>query len=174
MTQPTSFPKNKIRVVLLEGVHARGAAMFKGEGFSVETSAKSPDDATLRKLLADAHVVGIRSKTQLTKQLLAAAPKLLAVGCFCIGTDQVDLAAARSKGVPVFNAPFSNTRSVAELTMCEVVALYRQLTVKSQQMHRGEWDKSAAGAHEVRGRILILRANCRWATLARCERLRSC
>lgn len=151
---PTSFPKDKIRVVLLEGVHARGAAMFKGDGFSVETSAKSPDDASLRKLLAQAHVVGIRSKTQLTAELLDAAPRLLTIGCFCIGTDQVDLAAARAKGIPVFNAPFSNTRSVAELTLCEIIALYRQLQLKSLQMHKGEWDKSAAGAHEVRGRTL--------------------
>ncbi len=151
---PTSFPKDKIRVVLLEGVHPRGAAMFKGEGFSVETSAKSPDDASLRKMLANAHVVGIRSKTQLTAELLEAAPRLLTVGCFCIGTDQVDLEAARGKGIPVFNAPFSNTRSVAELTLCEIIALYRQLHAKSLQMHKGEWDKSAAGAHEVRGRTL--------------------
>jgi D-3-phosphoglycerate dehydrogenase len=151
---PTSVPKDKIRVVLLEGVHPRGVAMFKGEGFSVETSPKSPDEPTLRKMLANAHVLGLRSKTQLTRQLLDAAPRLLTVGCFCIGTDQVDLAAARAKGIAVFNAPFSNTRSVAELTLCEVVALYRQLTVKSQQMHKGEWDKSAAGAHEVRGRTL--------------------
>ncbi len=151
---PTSFPKDKIRVVLLEGVHPRGAAMFKGEGFSVETSAKSPDEASLRKMLANAHVVGIRSKTQLTAELLEAAPRLLTVGCFCIGTDQVDLEAARGKGIPVFNAPFSNTRSVAELTLCEIIALYRQLHAKSLQMHKGEWDKSAAGAHEVRGRTL--------------------
>lgn len=151
---PTSFPKDKIRVVLLEGVHPRGAAMFKGEGFSVETSAKSPDEASLRKMLANAHVVGIRSKTQLTAELLEAAPRLLTVGCFCIGTDQVDLEAARGKGIPVFNAPFSNTRSVAELTLCEIIALYRQLHAKSLQMHKGKWDKSAAGAHEVRGRTL--------------------
>ncbi len=151
---PTSFPKDKIRVVLLEGVHPRGAAMFKGEGFSVETSAKSPDEASLRKMLANAHVLGIRSKTQLTAELLEAAPRLLTVGCFCIGTDQVDLEAARAKGIPVFNAPFSNTRSVAELTLCEIIALYRQLHAKSLQMHKGEWDKSAAGAHEVRGRTL--------------------
>ncbi|MFN5945767.1 MAG: phosphoglycerate dehydrogenase [Phycisphaerae bacterium] len=151
---PTSFPKDKIRVVLLEGVHPRGTAMFKGEGFSVETSAKSPDEASLRKMLANAHVLGIRSKTQLTAELLEAAPRLLTVGCFCIGTDQVDLEAARAKGIPVFNAPFSNTRSVAELTLCEIIALYRQLHAKSLQMHKGEWDKSAAGAHEVRGRTL--------------------
>jgi D-3-phosphoglycerate dehydrogenase / 2-oxoglutarate reductase len=150
----TSFPKDKIRVVLLEGVHARGAALFKGEGFSVETSAKSPDDAGLRKMLATAHVLGIRSKTQLTAELLDAAPRLLTIGCFCIGTDQVDLAAARARGIAVFNAPFSNTRSVAELTLCEIIALYRQLHAKSLQMHRGDWDKSAAGAHEVRGRTL--------------------
>ncbi|MFO0832232.1 MAG: phosphoglycerate dehydrogenase [Phycisphaerales bacterium] len=150
----TSFPKGKIRVVLLEGVHARGAAVLKAEGFQVESLAASPDASRLRALVADAHVLGVRSKTQVPAGVLDAAPRLLAVGCFCIGTDQVDLGHARERGVPVFNAPFSNTRSVAELTIGETIALHRGLISKSAQMHAGQWDKSAAGAHEVRGRTL--------------------
>jgi D-3-phosphoglycerate dehydrogenase len=150
----TSFPKDKIRVVLLEGVHARAAQVFRSEGFQVESLAGSPDNARLRKLAGEAHMLGVRSKTQVPADVLAGASRLLAVGCFCIGTDQVDLGAARGRGIPVFNAPFSNTRSVAELTICEVIALFRQLLPKSRQMHDGAWDKSAAGAHEVRGRTL--------------------
>jgi len=150
----TSYPKNKIRVVLLEGIHARGVEAFREEGFEVESLPGSPDRARLKDLLAEAHVVGIRSKTELTAELLSLAPRLLAVGCFCIGTNQVDLAAARRMGVPVFNSPFSNTRSVAELTVAEVVCLYRGLTEKTRQMHEGLWDKAADGAHEVRGRTI--------------------
>jgi D-3-phosphoglycerate dehydrogenase / 2-oxoglutarate reductase len=153
-TAKTSYPKDKIRVVLLEGVHARGAAMFRSEGFHVESLSASPDDARLLKLATDCHVLGVRSKTQVPRHVLDASPRLLAVGCFCIGTDQVDLGHARGKGIPVFNAPFSNTRSVAELTIAEVIALSRQMFPKSMQMHAGQWDKSASGAHEVRGRTL--------------------
>lgn len=150
----TSFPKEKIKVVLLENVHPKAAAMLRGEGFSVEAVSGAPEGAKLLKLVEGAHVLGIRSKTQLSPSVLAAAKRLLAVGCFCIGTDQVHLASARAAGVPVFNAPFCNTRSVAELTIAEIIALTRQLTVKSEQMHKGVWDKSATGAHEVRGRTL--------------------
>ncbi|HYF14480.1 MAG TPA: phosphoglycerate dehydrogenase [Phycisphaerales bacterium] len=150
----TSFPKNKIKVVLLEGVHPAGAETLRGEGFTVETMAGSPDRAKLLRAVADCHVLGIRSKTRVPREVLDAAPRLLTVGCFCIGTDQVDLAGARHRGVPVFNAPFSNTRSVAELTIAEIIALHRGLTEKSRQLHDGVWDKSAAGAHEVRGRTL--------------------
>lgn len=151
---PTSFPKDKIKVVLLEGVHEAGISMLRAEGFEVATLAGSPDPTTLRTLIADAHLLGIRSKTDLTADILDAGRRLLAVGTFCIGTNQVDLAHARKRAVPVFNSPFSNTRSVAELTIAETIALYRRLTEKSGQMHTGMWDKSAAGAHEVRGRTL--------------------
>ncbi len=153
-TPKTSFPKGKIRVVLLEGVHPRGTELFRGENFDVESLPGAPDEAKLLKLAAEAHIIGLRSKTQLTRAVIDAAPRLLGVGCFCIGTDQVDLVHARGKGLPVFNAPFSNTRSVAELTIAEVIALHRSLLVKSNQMHAGLWDKSAGGAHEVRGRTL--------------------
>jgi D-3-phosphoglycerate dehydrogenase / 2-oxoglutarate reductase len=152
----TSFPKDKINVLLLESVHPHGVELFKADGFSVQTVAASPDPAALPAMLANTHVLGLRSKTQLTSDLIAASPKLLAVGCFCIGTDQVDLPAAASRGIPVFNSPFGNTRSVAELTIAEIVALYRQLLPKSIGMHAGAWDKSASGCHEVRGKTLGL------------------
>jgi D-3-phosphoglycerate dehydrogenase len=153
----TSFPKEKIRVLLLEGIHPAGKATLEGEGFSVVTSDKALEGNALLKALADnggVHVLGIRSKTTLTSEVLAASPRLLGVGCFCIGTNQVDLEAARARGVAVFNSPFSNTRSVAELTIAEVIALYRRLVDQTIKMHKGVWDKSAEGAHEVRGRTL--------------------
>jgi len=150
----TSYPKDKIRAVLVEGIHPAGAAMLRAEGFQVETLAGAPDEARLLRLVEGAHILGIRSKTEVTPRVMAGAERLLAVGCFCIGTNQVDLAGARGRGVPVFNSPFSNTRSVAELTIAEVVALHRRLAEKTAQMHAGVWDKSAAGAHEVRGRTL--------------------
>ncbi len=152
----TSFPKDKINVLLLESVHAKAANAFRTDGFTVESLPGSPERTDLPRLLANAHVLGIRSKTELTADLLAAAPKLLGVGCFCIGTDQVDLPAAAALGVPVFNSPFGNTRSVAELTLAEIIALYRQLLPKSVGLHAGKWDKSAAGSHEVRGKTLGL------------------
>lgn len=151
---PTSFPKDRIHVVLLEGVHAAGSALFAAERFRVESHEKALEGAALRKAVADAHVLGIRSKTMLTAEVLGAAPRLLAAGAFCIGVNQIDLAGARQRGVAVFNSPFSNTRSVAELTIAEVIALHRRMTEQTLRMHKGEWDKSAAGAHEVRGRTL--------------------
>lgn len=150
----TSFPKDRIRAVLLEGVHEAGAELLAGEGFQVETLVGAPTPAQLAELLASAHLVGVRSKTQLRAEHLDAAPRLLAVGCFCIGTDQVDLRHARSRGLPVFNSPFGNTRSVAELTIAEAVMLCRRAFEKSAMMHAGGWDKSASGAHEVRGRTI--------------------
>jgi len=150
----TSFPTAQIRAVLLEGIHPDAVAVLKSEGFQVESLPGSPEPAKLRKLVSQAHILGIRSKTDLTPDVLNAAERLLAVGCFCIGTNQVDLAHAGRRGVPVFNAPFSNTRSVAELTIAEIIALHRRLTEKNAQMHAGLWEKSAAGAREVRGRTL--------------------
>ncbi|MBX3364157.1 MAG: phosphoglycerate dehydrogenase [Phycisphaeraceae bacterium] len=150
----TSFPKERIRVVLLEGVHARAADLLREEGFHVETHAGALEGKALAEAVGRAHVLGIRSKTRVTEEVLQGAPRLLAVGCFCIGTDQVDLAAARRRGVAVFNSPFGNTRSVAELTIAEVVCLFRRVIEKSAGLHAGRWDKSASGAHEVRGRTL--------------------
>ncbi|MFG0304917.1 MAG: phosphoglycerate dehydrogenase [Phycisphaerales bacterium JB040] len=152
----TSFPKDKIRIVLLEGVHEAGAEALTEAGYSVERHPGSPDAGELGELVSTAHVLGIRSKTQLTGELLEAAPRLLTVGAFCIGTNQIELPTATALGVPVFNAPFANTRSVAELTIAEIVALYRRLTDRSSAAHAGRWLKSAAGSHEVRGRTLGL------------------
>ena len=151
---PTSFPKERIKILLLEGVHKRGEDILRAEGFHVETHAKALEGDALLKAVADAHVLGIRSKTTVTREVLAAAPRLLTIGCFCIGTNQVDTREACGRGVPVFNSPFSNTRSVAELTVAEVIALHRGLVDKSVGLHRGDWDKSASGAHEIRGRTI--------------------
>jgi D-3-phosphoglycerate dehydrogenase len=152
----TSFPKDKIRVVLLENIHPRAAEMLAAEGFRVESHAKAFDGPALVDLARDAHLLGIRSASNLRADALKACPRLLSVGAFCIGTNQVDTRAACLAGVPVFNSPFSNTRSVAELTIAEIIALHRRLTDKTAQMHAGAWDKSAAGSHEVRGRTLGL------------------
>lgn len=150
----TSFPKDKIRIVLLENIHPRAEEILAAEGFRVERHKAALEGDALIEALHEAHAVGIRSGSQLRVPVLRACPRLLTVGCFCIGTNQVDARDAGLSGVPVFNSPFSNTRSVAELTVSEVVALSRRLLDKSAAMHRGEWDKSAAGAHEVRGRTL--------------------
>lgn len=153
----TSFPKEKIKVLLLEGIHPCAAQRFRDEGFSVETSSRAMDQAQLTKALSSGvHVLGIRSKTTVPAAALAGAPRLLTIGAFCIGVNQVACDEACKHGVAVFNSPFSNTRSVAELTIAEVIALHRRLTDQSAGMHRGAWDKSAAGAHEVRGRTLGL------------------
>ncbi len=150
----TSFPKEKIHVLLLEGVHPVANELFEGERFHVTSHAKALEGAALRKAIAEVHLLGIRSKTQVTADVLAAAPRLWGIGAFCIGTNQIDLVAARQRGVTVFNSPFSNTRSVAELTIAETIALHRRLVDQTVKMHRGEWDKSAEGAHEVRGRTI--------------------
>lgn len=143
-----------LHAVLLENIHPAGEEALRGFGFSVERHVNALSRDALRAALGRADVVGIRSKTRLDAELLAEAPRLLTIGCFCIGTDQVDLRAAGQRGVAVFNAPFSNTRSVAELTIAEIIALSRRLGDKSAALHAGTWDKSAAGAHEVRGRTL--------------------
>ncbi len=150
----TSFPRDQIRVVLLEGVHAAASELFTREQFDVERLSGSMDEDSLMAAISDAHLLGIRSKTQLTGPCVEAASRLLAVGCFCIGTNQVALDVARSSGIPVYNSPFSNTRSVAELTISEIVALHRRLVDRSMQMHHGSWQKSASGSHEIRGRTL--------------------
>lgn len=155
MNHRLSVPKDKLKFVLLEGIHASAVEALRRDGYSqVVTSAKALEGAALHDLLADAHFLGIRSRTQLTAEVLKAAPKLAAVGCFCIGTNQVDLGAARRLGIPVFNAPFSNTRSVAELVLAEIIMLMRGIPAKNATLHRGGWTKSAENSFEVRGKTL--------------------
>ncbi|MFT8807058.1 phosphoglycerate dehydrogenase [Gluconobacter sp.] len=150
-----SLPKNKIRILLLEGIHESAAAHFAAEGYTEVTRVKGAlEGDALKKALQGVHMVGIRSRTQLTREVLESADRLMAIGCFCIGTNQVDLGAARMLGIPVFNAPFSNTRSVAELVMGEIVMLLRRIPSRSEACHRGGWDKSATNAWEVRGKTL--------------------
>lgn len=151
----TSLDRSKIRVLLLEGVHNSAVDSLKANGYSnIEYLKTSLPDEELKQKLATAHIVGIRSRTQLTEEVLAEANKLIAIGCFCIGTNQVDLGAALFKGVPVFNAPFSNTRSVAELVLAEAIMLMRGIPEKSALAHRGVWRKSASNSFEVRGKTL--------------------
>lgn len=150
----TSFPKDKIEIVLLESIHPDGAADLEATGYTVRSHKGALEGEALLEEIRRAHVVGIRSKTTLTGDVLRACERLLAVGCFCAGTNQVDLDTAAALGVPVFNSPFSNTRSVAELTIAEIVCLHRRVTERSAAAHKGLWDKSATGSHEVRGRTL--------------------
>ena len=150
-----SLEKSKIRFLLLEGVHPSAVETLKSAGYhNIELHQKALPPEELKQAIADAHFVGIRSRTQLTADVFAAAKKLVAVGCFCIGTNQVDLKAATSRGVAVFNAPFSNTRSVAELVIAEAILLLRGVAAKNAAAHRGEWQKSAANSFEIRGKKL--------------------
>lgn len=150
----TSFPKAQIEIVLLEGAHGAGSDALEADGFSVRTHKGALVGDALVNEIKRAHIVGIRSKTQLTSDVLAQCDRLLSIGCFCTGTNQVNLEAAASNGIAVFNSPFSNTRSVAELTIAEIIALHRKLTTRSHALHTGTWDKSATGSHEVRGKTL--------------------
>lgn len=150
-----SLPKEKIKVLLLEGVHQSAVESLKTNGYTnIEYLKTSLSESDLIEKIADVHFVGIRSRTQITETVLQAAKKLVAVGCFCIGTNQVDLEATRRRGIPVFNAPFSNTRSVAELVLGEILLLLRGIPDKNAKAHRGEWLKSAAGSYEARGKTL--------------------
>ncbi|MBS0298015.1 MAG: phosphoglycerate dehydrogenase [Proteobacteria bacterium] len=149
-----SFPRSRMKVLLLENIHPDAVARFRDEGYDVETETGALDEAALAERLADVSVLGLRSKTTLSAKALAKADRLLAVAAFCIGTNQIDLKACSDKGVAVFNAPYSNTRSVVELAIGEIVALVRRLFDKSNAAHAGRWDKSAAGAHEIRGLTL--------------------
>ncbi|QNN46410.1 phosphoglycerate dehydrogenase [Thermomonas brevis] len=151
----TSFPKQDIRVLLLEGVSQTAVDTFKAAGYSqIDYHAKALPEDELKARIAEAHIVGLRSRTQLTAEVLAEAKRLVAIGCFCIGTNQVDLDAAEVAGIPVFNAPYSNTRSVAELVVAQAVMLMRGIPQKNAECHRGGWSKAATGSHEVRGKTL--------------------
>ncbi len=150
-----SLAKDKIRILLLEGVHPSALATLENNGYSnIEYLKTSLSEDALIEKIKDAHFVGIRSRTQLNERVIAAASKLVAIGCFCIGTNQVDLQAAQLRGIPVFNAPFSNTRSVAELVLGQIILLLRGIPAKNAKAHRGEWDKSAVGSYEARGKTL--------------------
>jgi D-3-phosphoglycerate dehydrogenase len=151
----TSHEKTRMKVVLLEGVHDRAVENFVRHGYTtIERHRKALAGDDLAAAIAGAYFVGIRSRTHLTAEALAGARKLMAVGAFCIGTNQIDLEAAMMRGIPVFNAPFSNTRSVAELVLAEIVFLMRGIPAKSALLHRGTWLKSADDAREVRGKTL--------------------
>ena len=151
----TSFPKQDIRVLLLEGISQSAVDTFKAAGYSqIECHSTALPEDELKARIAEAHIVGLRSRTQLSADVLAEAKRLIAVGCFCIGTNQVDLEAAELAGIPVFNAPYSNTRSVAELVIAEAILLARGVPRKNAECHRGGWSKSATGSHEVRGKTL--------------------
>ncbi len=150
-----SLAKDKIKILLLEGVHQSALEELKAKGYSnIEYLKTSLSEDELIKKIADVHFIGIRSRTDLNKNVLSHAKKLVAIGCFCIGTNQVDKAAAQTFGIPVFNAPFSNTRSVAELVLGETLLLLRGIPEKSAQAHRGIWNKSATGSVEARGKTL--------------------
>lgn len=150
----TSFPKDQIKVLLLENIHTSAQQIFASEQFQVEALKQALKEEELIEKISDVHVLGIRSKTHVTERALAAGKRLLSVGCFCIGTNQVDLVAANRRGVPVFNAPFSNTRSVAELIISEIVALSRKLTERSREVHAGIWNKASVDCNEVRNKVL--------------------
>ncbi|MBY5993531.1 phosphoglycerate dehydrogenase [Ferrimonas balearica] len=150
-----SFDKRKLKVLLLEGVHPRAQEVFTQAGYSqVEALKGSLSEADLIDKIRDVHFIGIRSRTQLSERVLSEAQKLVAIGCFCIGTNQVSLTTAEMAGIPVFNAPFSNTRSVAELVLGEILLLLRGIPAKNALAHRGVWQKSAANSFEARGKVL--------------------
>jgi D-3-phosphoglycerate dehydrogenase len=155
MVKEYSLEKEKIKVVLLEGIHNSAINFFKANGYSnIESFPNAIDDALLKEKIQSANIIGIRSRTQLTEEILGNAGKLLAIGCFSIGTNQVDGHAARLMGIPVFNAPFSNTRSVAELVIAEAILLMRNIPIKNAAAHRGKWLKSATNCFEVRDKNL--------------------
>jgi D-3-phosphoglycerate dehydrogenase len=157
MSHFPSYSKDKknIKVLLLEGIHPAAEAIFKKDGYhTIETMNQSLSPEALIHQLQDTHILGIRSRTQITDTLIQQSQKLLAVGCFCIGTNQIDLFSANKKGVPVFNAPFANTRSVAELVLAEMILLLRGIPAKNAAAHRGEWLKSAHQSFEARGKTL--------------------
>lgn len=150
----TSFPKDQIKVLLLENIHPLAAQMFSGEGYQVETLPGALKPEQLVEKIRDVHILGIRSKTHVTAEILGEGRRLLTIGAFCIGTNQIELEEAKARGVPVFNAPFGNTRSVAEMVLSEIIMLARQLGQRNIEMHQGAWKKISTGCYEVRGKTL--------------------
>ena len=147
-----SYPKNRIKILLLENVHIDAFEKLSKDGFTVEVVSKSLSEEELIKKIKDVHVLGIRSKTKVTKKVIAAAEKLMTVGAFCIGTKQIDLESCKENGIVVFNAPYSNTRSVVELAIGEIIMLLRSVFQRSTELHNGQWNKTAQGSREVRGK----------------------
>lgn len=143
-----------MKALLLEGIHPAAVELLEHRGYEVDLLHESLPEAALISVLPGVDVLGIRSNTHVTRRVIESAPDLQAIGCFCIGTNQVDLGAATTRGLGVFNAPYSNTRSVVELVIGEIIALARRLPEKTQRMHEGVWDKTARGSHEIRGRTL--------------------
>ena len=151
----TSLDKDRIKILLLEGVHASAVEALQADGYTnIDVRPKALPEPRLLEAVGDAYFIGIRSATELTARVFEHAPRLIGVGCFCIGTNQVDLDAAQERGIPVFNAPFSNTRSVAELVLAEIVLLLRGIPQRNAATHRGGWAKTATGSHEARGKCL--------------------
>jgi D-3-phosphoglycerate dehydrogenase len=149
-----SYPKSRIKVLLLENVHPIALELLKEEGYQVEVATGAMGEEELCEKIKNVSILGIRSKTTVTKKVLENANRLLAIGAFCIGTNQIDLEECQKKGVAVFNAPFSNTRSVVEMAIAEIIFLMRRFQDKSVGMHQGVWDKSATGSYEIRGKKL--------------------
>ena len=151
----TSFDKSRLKILLLEGIHPSAERVFRDAGYSnIEAISTALTDQALIEKLEGVHFLGIRSASQVTRKIFESADKLVAIGCFCIGTNQVDLQAASEHGVVVFNAPYSNTRSVAELVLAEAIMLMRGIPEKSALAHRGVWKKSASDSYEIRGKTL--------------------
>ena len=155
MISKLSLEKDKIKIVLLEGIHENAVKMFREAGYSnVDLYPAALDADALKSVVSEAHFLGIRSRTKLTEEIIEAAPKLTSIGCFCIGTNQVDLNAAAMRGIPVFNAPYSNTRSVAELVLGQIIMLFRGIPQRNAAAHDGGWLKNAKGSYEARGKTL--------------------
>ncbi len=153
--EKTSYPKEKINILLLEGIHKSAIEIFKSEGYvNIESLSHALSKDELEKKIRGVHVLGIRSKTQITEDVLSNADKLLTIGAFCIGTNQVDMTGSTQLGVAVFNSPFSNTRSVAELVIAEIILLLRKVIDKNKNLHNGKWEKSSSGSFEARGKTL--------------------
>lgn len=151
----TSYPKDKVNILLLEGIHQSAIEIFRNEGYTnIETLKHAAGNDELIEKIKNVHVLGIRSKTQVTLASIAAAEKLLAIGAFCIGTNQIDMTACTNAGIAVFNSPFSNTRSVAELVIAEIILLLRRAIDKNSNLHKGQWEKSSSGSFETRGKVL--------------------
>ena len=150
----TSYPKNKIKVLLLENIHEDASSLFLEEGFQVECLRTALDEDELAHKIKDVHILGIRSKTNVTKKVLESAKRLMSIGAFCVGTNQIDLDLCSKLGISVFNAPFSNTRSVVELAIGEIILLMRNISDKSIDMHLGRWNKVAKNSFEVRNKKL--------------------